>query len=331
MSSEEIYKDKDLRNDSKKCRNPTKLGPTEVMNFWFESEAYYKLLKFVIALNDSVRRNPMKPKVPSKSIEGLKNFIKKIETISNNTPLQPAVDGSFRFGNLAFRDFLNNLEHQSTELITELLSYNQMNYHPNFVLELSGYFGDMFGSKQRIDYGTGHELHFLAFLCCLYAFNFFTQEDFKDLVYEVIYNYMRLIRSVMDRYNLEPAGNQGFLLPDEYQFIGFIFGSAEMVMQSSITPTDTVPFNRQGADYEGYIALNADNSFWMETIQYIISRKSGPFAEHSKMLWNVSATPSWSKINTGMLKMYKQEVLAKQPMVQHFLFGSILDYTPVKS
>jgi serine/threonine-protein phosphatase 2A activator len=36
--------------------------------------------------------------------------------------------------------------------------------------------------------------------------------------------------------------------------------------------------------------------------------KTGLFAEHSNQLWNISAVPSWSKINGGLIKMYKAEV-----------------------
>lgn len=39
--------------------------------------------------------------------------------------------------------------------------------------------------------------------------------------------------------------------------------------------------------------------------------KSGPFAEHSNQLWNISAVQSWSKINQGLFKMYKAEVKKK--------------------
>jgi hypothetical protein len=36
--------------------------------------------------------------------------------------------------------------------------------------------------------------------------------------------------------------------------------------------------------------------------------KTGLFAEHSNQLWNISAVPSWSKVNGGLIKMYKAEV-----------------------
>ena len=36
--------------------------------------------------------------------------------------------------------------------------------------------------------------------------------------------------------------------------------------------------------------------------------KTGPFAEHSNQLWNISAVPHWEKVNSGLIKMYKAEV-----------------------
>ncbi|VDP35122.1 unnamed protein product [Soboliphyme baturini] len=56
--------------------------------------------------------------------------------------------------------------------------------------------------------------------------------------------------------------------------------------------------------------------------------KTGPFAEHSNQLWNISSVSTWDKVNSGLMKMYKAEVLGKFPVVQHFLFGNLLTIKP---
>lgn len=36
--------------------------------------------------------------------------------------------------------------------------------------------------------------------------------------------------------------------------------------------------------------------------------KTGPFAEHSNTLWGISSVQEWTKVNSGLIKMYKAEV-----------------------
>jgi len=52
--------------------------------------------------------------------------------------------------------------------------------------------------------------------------------------------------------------------------------------------------------------------------------KRGPFAEHSNTLWGISSVKTWEKVNSGLMKMYKAEVLSKFPVIQHFVFGTLM-------
>ena len=48
------------------------------------------------------------------------------------------------------------------------------------------------------------------------------------------------------------------------------------------------------------------------------------------MLNDISSIGSWSKVASGLLRLYEGEVLDKMPVVQHFVFGKIIaaNWTP---
>jgi serine/threonine-protein phosphatase 2A activator len=41
-------------------------------------------------------------------------------------------------------------------------------------------------------------------------------------------------------------------------------------------------------------------------------------------LYDISGVPYWAKINQGMIKMYRAEVLGKFPVIQHFPIGPVM-------
>ena len=122
---------------------------------------------------------------------------------------------------------------------------------------------------------------------------------------------------------MEPAGSMGVWNLDDYQFVAFIWGAAQLGEKARIKPK-SIP------DPEIAEMLAKENQFFA-CLSYIHKVKSGPFPEHSNQLWNISAVPNWGKVFTGLIKMYRAEVLCKFPVIQHSLFGSLLSLAPAKS
>ena len=81
-----------------------------------------------------------------------------------------------------------------------------------------------------MDYGTGHETSFALFLLCLTLLRFIQPEPEQDrqLVLVVFLRYLQLCWRLQDVYRLEPAGSHGVWGLDDYSFLCYIFGSAQL-------------------------------------------------------------------------------------------------------
>lgn len=100
-------------------------------------------------------------------------------------------------------------------------------FHPA-VPEIVAYFTESFGNATRIDYGTGHEMAFVMFLCCLFKIEALTESDNIAAALRIFNSYLILVRKLQLTYRMEPAGSHGVLSLDDYQFIPFIWGSAQL-------------------------------------------------------------------------------------------------------
>jgi serine/threonine-protein phosphatase 2A activator len=165
------------------------------------------------------------------------------------------------------------------------------------------YFVRSFGNPNLVDFGTGHEFCFLAFLSSLFFARFLADRDMASVVFDIFWAYWDVVIAILTKYRLEPAGTQGAWGLNDFVMLPFLFGSAQLVGQADVTPANVVDaaVARQRKDENAY-------SKW---IDHVHQSKSGGFEEHSRLLFSLTALPSFAEINTGVMKMYEAEVMNK--------------------
>lgn len=230
----------------------------------------------------------------------------------------PPLQQAMRYGNKAFRSWHARLVRELLPICTDLTSgiASAQGAH----IELAAYLVDAFGNSTRIDYGTGHETCFMLFLYCACKCGMLPKEDLPGIGLSIFPAYLDVCRKLQRTYWLEPAGSHGVWSLDDYQFLVFLFGSAQLLNHRNIKPRSI----HSREVLEGY----AQDFMYLQAVSFINDVKSGaPFAEHSPILNDIGELPHWGKVNEGLAKMYKAEVLGKLPVVQHFVFGSLLQAT----
>ncbi|KAG6531407.1 hypothetical protein ZIOFF_005213 [Zingiber officinale] len=165
--------------------------------------------------------------------------------------------------------------------------------------ELLPYLLDSFGNVYRIDYGNAHENNFAAFLYCLARLGLIKEEDYPALVLRVFSTYLDVMRRLQIIYNLKPDGGHGVLAIDDYHFLPFIFGSAQLIDHKYMKPNSI--HNDDILDYF------SNDYMYLACVAFVNKVKKGVFAEHSFMLDGFSEAASWKKVNIGMLRLYKGE------------------------
>lgn len=281
----------------------------EDLEIFQDSSAYADLLEFIEDLNRSILGAPNSSECAISA--NCQHLLDILSDIQSKLALHPAVDNELsRFGNPAFRDFYDDIL-RSTGTMLKCLDLPD-----GSDLELGGYLTESFGNRTRIDYGSGHELNFLCYLLCLKKLGKVMKEDYKTLILKVLWKYIAVMRAIQGTYWLEPAGSHGVWGLDDYHFLPFLFGAGQLVGHRHLRPKsihDPDMLEMYGKEY-----------MYLSCIQYINSIKTASLRWHSPMLDDISSAKSWEKINQGMIKMYKAEVLGKVPIMQHFLFGSLI-------
>ncbi|XP_011506533.1 PREDICTED: serine/threonine-protein phosphatase 2A activator-like [Ceratosolen solmsi marchali] len=285
------------------------------MSVWQKSEAYFEYFGFIMAINDAVKGKAIDSKYScSSTVNKVCELLNKFDQWINEIP---PTEQPQRFGNKSFRIWHEKLLGSAVVELNQILPENLYPAIP----EIVQYLLEGFGNATRIDYGTGHEMAFIMFLCCMFKINAFESSDKTAVGLKIFNRYLEVVRKLQLTYRMEPAGSHGVWSLDDYQFVPFIWGSSQLIGHPRMEP--------QHFTDHGLVEANSRQYMFLGCIEFISKVKTGPFAEHSNQLWNVSAVSSWSKVNSGLIRMYKAEVLTKFPVIQHVLFGSLFSTKPV--
>ena len=320
------------------------LSPAD-LNAFQESEAFQKLISFIDTLNDSVRgkKNSSIQECNSSQfplINWCCELISEAEAAIARFPPADRQAEVNRFGSPAFRDWMHHL--QSSVLPKKCA---ELQGDAVVIEEAQFYFANALGSSERIDYGTGHELHFLVFLLCIKELqlgrigsnesNEATEQEslvfFNQLlVLKVFHAYVQLMAHLQRLYWLEPAGSHGVWGLDDYHFLPFLFGAAQLIGNTQVRP--------KSVNAPEMVEWCAREYLYFEMVDRILKVKSAidegrdvvavEEPKSSSLRWlspvldDIAAVKTWDKVNSGLIKMYRVEVLGKLPIMQHCLFGT---------
>lgn len=117
----------------------------------------------------------------SSTVNRLRELLRELENIIQDAPPDP---GPRRFGNVSFRTWYKLAEERMDALIEKYLPEQALHFRRSQDTEevtskdeLKAYLLGSFGSAQRLDYGTGHELSFIAFLASVWKLGGFPNSD----------------------------------------------------------------------------------------------------------------------------------------------------------
>ncbi|KFP83847.1 Serine/threonine-protein phosphatase 2A activator, partial [Apaloderma vittatum] len=265
---------------------------------WKRSQAYADYMGFILTLNEGVRGKKLTCEYKisevgedlQSSLQGadtcwtgnqasyrwteagaekedpIEKLVALLNTLDRWIDETPPVDQPSRFGNKAFRTWYAKLDQEAEKLVATVIPKHLADAVP----EVAVYLKESVGNSTRIDYGTGHEAAFAAFLCCLCKIGVLRVDDQMAIVFKVFNRYLEVMRKLQKTYRMEPAGSQGVWGLDDFQFLPFIWGSSQLIDHPNLEPRHFVE--------ENVVNENHKDFMFLECILFITEVRPGRFA-----------------------------------------------------
>lgn len=321
------------------------------------SAAFIRLCRVILVIAKAISNTEIpQSEEPTAAASAICSILADLESFQEEAP---PIEGPKRYGNPAAREWHSKVESRAVDLVKHRLS----SYLPagsaecdDFLKESIPYLLNSFGSATRLDYGTGHELSFVAWLGALFMTGVLPVDTSGSQLLLVLQKYYGLVKKLILVYTLEPAGSHGVWGLDDHFHLSYLFGACQMIDYQSVFPPieslngsylngsdsnqvqETVEFttprsatkSREIAPLPSYTLQSSvvdqlkDRNLYFGSLSFLFEVKKAPFYEHSPILYNIGSAKTWEKVARGLWRMYSDEVLGKWPVVQHFWFGKVL-------
>jgi serine/threonine-protein phosphatase 2A activator len=259
------------------------------------------ILGFILALNSSVQGITITEGLQADESVFTKELCSVLVEFKRWIAEIPPQVQEQRFGNKSFRTWIDRVAQNIERCLENILLADihaadvkeecRGKIPRGLVNELVPYILASFGDRVRIDYGTGHELNFIALLCCLSKIGLFGKARYSELVFRVFTCYLDLMRELQMVYWLEPAGSRGVWGLDDYQFLPFMWGAAQLIDNGGLDP-DCIHNDETVAKF-------SKDYLYLDMIRMVKKMKTGPFHEYAPLLNDISGVPNWNKVNSG--------------------------------
>lgn len=285
-------------------------------HFISSSPAYNLMIRFIEKICVSIKGQIIQRTGSDNPI--VHKFVLLLDKISELVKQAPPLSQPMRFGNKAFRIFHESLSSRCDEFLTVAGVLDN-----DLRDQLRPYLLDSFGNPVRIDYGTGHEVAFLAFVFILLESGYMCWDVSVALV--LFPKYLELVRLITTQYSMEPAGSHGVWGLDDYHFLPFLFGAAQLIghEEDMYRPCEILQRLTPSSSPQPSMMLEYCVSHILKT-----KCRNASFSEVSPILYDLlRRLDNWTLVCYGLMQMYKAEVLHKKPVMQHFYFSHYLPWS----